>query len=235
MANLKDLIRIVDENRIVEVESKDKFRQYLNQAPAKSWIKEHPFAKDVDYLPIDKVEALLDAIFQDWKVEIKGVAQIAQSICVTVRLHYRHPLTGEWLFHDGVGATPLKTDKGYSAADLAHIKSDAVATGAPAAKAFAIKDAADHIGKIFGRDLNRKDTISLKGVYKSVEDVEENPVAKAVEALKSCNTLEELKKVFVGLDIKIRGQKEVVEAKDAMKLEIIKLEKANESLKNRAK
>lgn len=165
MTSAKDLIKLIDEERQIEVSNQDKLREVLNKAPSKAWIKEHPFAKDVKYLPIDKVEAMLDAIFQEWRVEVKSIEQIAQSICAVVRLHYRNPVSGNWTYHDGVGAVPLKTDKGFSAADLSHIKSDAVATGAPAAKSMAIKDAADHIGKLFGRDLNRRDTITMPSFY----------------------------------------------------------------------
>lgn len=171
MSTTKDLVKVVDENRIVEVKNKDILREVLAQKPADQWVKQHPYAKNVKYLPIDKVESILDAIFQDWRVEIKQVFQLAQSICAIVRLHYKNPVDGEWTYHDGTGATPLKTDKGASAADLSKIKSDAVATGAPAAVSFAIKDAADHLGNIFGRNLNRHETVTLPSLYSlKVED-----------------------------------------------------------------
>lgn len=172
MTTAKDLIKLIDEDRQIEVANKDRLREVLSNAPAEQWIKPHPLNREVKYLPIDKVETMLDAIFQDWRTEIKQISQLAQSICAIVRLHYRNPVTGEWTYHDGVGAVPLRTDKGKSAADLQFIKSDAVATGAPAAVSFAIKDAADHIGKIFGRDLNRKDTIRMPSLYIAVENAE---------------------------------------------------------------
>ena len=211
----KELVNLVDENRLAEARDKDSLQGYLNNDPPRVWIKKHPLAKDVDYLPIDKVEALLDAIFQDWQVEVKSVNQLAQSICAVVRLHYRHPVSGEWLFHDGVGATPLKTDKGFTAADLAHIKSDAVSTGAPAAVSFAIKDAAEHIGNIFGRNLNRKDTINLGGIYEHTTVDEQ--VAEAVDKIENAKTLDELKAVWVGLTAVVRANKEVAEAKEKRK------------------
>lgn len=161
----QNLVKIVDDNRIAEVRNKDILREVLEQPPAERWVKEHPYAKGVKYLPIDKVESILDAIFQDWRVEIKQVFQLAQSICAIVRLHYKNPVDGEWTYHDGTGATPLKTEKGASAADLSKIKNDAVATGAPAAVSFALKDAADHLGNIFGRNLNRHETVTLPSIY----------------------------------------------------------------------
>lgn len=161
----KMLIRLVDENRVAEVKSQDKFKQILNIEPPKQWVKEHPYAKGVEYLPIDKVEILLDTIFQEWRCEIKSISQLAQSIVCIVRVHYKNPVNNEWSYCDGTGAVPLKTDKGYAASDLEHIKSDAVQTGAPAAESYAIKDAVEHLGKIFGRDLNREDAVSFSGVY----------------------------------------------------------------------
>lgn len=172
----KMLITLVEENRVGEVKDLDRLKQILNVEPPAKWVRENPYARGVKYLPIDKVELMLDTIFQEWRSEIKSVSQLAQSVVCVVRVHYRNPVTGEWSFCDGVGATPLKTDKGYDAADMAHIKSDAVSTGAPAAESYAIKDAAEHLGKIFGRDLNRSDTVSFSGAYvngerEEVEDI----------------------------------------------------------------
>jgi hypothetical protein len=42
----------------------------------------------------------------------------------------------------------------------------------PSAKSYAIKDAAEHFGAIFGRDLNRKDIIQFSGAHTKEEVVE---------------------------------------------------------------
>jgi hypothetical protein len=145
----------------------DQLNLLLNQPPHKTWVKEFPAVMGIKgtYLPIDKVEFLLTRIFQDWKVEVLREGVAFQSCYVTVRLHYRNPLTGEWSFHDGIGAAPVQTNAGKSAADLGEIKSRAVQMAFPIAKSGAIKDAADHLGSLFGRDLNRKDTILFAGAY----------------------------------------------------------------------
>lgn len=237
MTKSSELITLVDQNRVVEVSNKDKLREYLNNSPPSTWIKEHPFAKGVSYVPIDKTEVLLDSIFQDWEVEIKSVAQLAQSICAIVRLHYRDPVTNEWKFHDGVGAVPLKTDKGASAADLSKIKSDAVATGAPAAVSFAIKDAADHIGKIFGRDLNRKDTVSLAGFYKNTNEKQEpnEDEQNAIKGLEGASTIDELRSIYGSLPVKMRTSKVVVSRKDELKKSLSKTKEDNENIQDRTK
>ena len=138
----------------------------LNAPPRDTWIKQHPFAKGVKYLPIERVEYLLTRIFIRWHVEIKSVQILANSIVTTVRLYYLDRLSNQMLWQDGVGAAPLQINSGKGAIDFNEIKSNAVMLAAPASETYAIKDAAEKIGKIFGKDLNRHDQImydSLSG------------------------------------------------------------------------
>jgi len=143
----------------------------LNQEPKKTWIKTHPFAKGVKYLPIQRVEYLLSAIYGNWSVEVREYKMIANSVCVSVRLFIRNPVTqlDEWM--DGLGAAPLQTEKGSGAIEWDKVKNDAVMKALPAAESYAIKDAAEKLGKIFGKDLNRADQIgydSLLGKFDKV-------------------------------------------------------------------
>lgn len=131
----------------------------LNAEPKKTWIKEHPFIAGYLYLPIDKIEFLLRKIFKKFRIEITGQGTAFNGVWVTVRVHYYNMASGEWSYHDGIGACQLQTKKGTSPADLANINNGAVSMAFPIAKTVAIKDACDHFGKLFGCDLNRKDTI----------------------------------------------------------------------------
>jgi len=161
----------------VDVFRNDQLNLLLNQDPPKAWVKEHPFVKQevnvggqkvkqpLPYIPINRVETLLTAIFQEWKVEIINSGQMFNSVYVHVRLHYRSPIDGCWKYHDGLGAVGVQTDKGESASNLNSIKQDAVMKALPAAKSYAIKDAADHLGKLFGRDLTRSEVIDFKPKY----------------------------------------------------------------------
>ena len=142
---------------IEEAYKSDALNYRLNQPPIESWIKEHPFITGHKYIPIDKIELMMRRIFKDWQVEIKDTSHMFNSVYVTVRIHYIHPPTGEWRYHDGIGATPLQLESGAEAADLASIKKSAVAMALPTAKSQAIKDAVDHLGRLFGGDLNRED------------------------------------------------------------------------------
>ena len=137
----------------------NELNKLLNEEPPKSWLKDHPIAKGVKYLPIERVEYMLTRIFKKWNVEIRQVQVIANSVVVTIRLYYQDVLSNEMLWQDGIGASPIQTDKGAGAMDWNHTKNDAVMKAAPAAESYAVKDAAEKIGKLFGKDMNRADKI----------------------------------------------------------------------------
>lgn len=131
----------------------------LNHEPPAAWIKEHPYIKGWKYLPIDKVEFMLTRLFKVYRISVLREGVAFNGVYVVVRVEYQHPVTGNMEWHDGIGALQLQTAKGKSPADLANINNGAVSMAFPIAKSLAVKDATDHIGKLFGRDLNRKDVI----------------------------------------------------------------------------
>jgi hypothetical protein len=176
----KELAKIIDSGELKKFKAIDSFLEFINQEPPKQWVKEHPYAKGVKYIPIDKVELMLDKIFQVWHIEILDTGQLLNSIFVNVRVHYKHPITGEMEHQDGTGAMAIQVDKGKNASDLGAIKSNAIMLALPSAKSYAIKDAVEHIGKIFGRDLNRKDTIAFTPSY-NIEDEKAKIKAKLDE------------------------------------------------------
>lgn len=147
----------------------------LNSTPPEKWLKEHPLAKiknsqgqsvPLPYLPIDKVEYLLTKIYGRWWVEVLDTKTIANSVAVTVRLFVKNPLTGEAEWNDGVGATPIQTDAGAGAMDWNKAKSSGVQIALPSAETYAIKDAAEKFGKLFGKDLGRRDTMDYSSLLK---------------------------------------------------------------------
>ena len=140
----------------------DQLNLLLNQAPPTQWVKTHPFIKGYNYLPIDKVELLLRKIFKEYKIEITGQGTAFNGVWVTVRVHFKSPTNGEWLFYDGIGASQLQTKQGSSPADLANINNGALSMAFPIAKTVAVKDACDHFGSLFGSNLNRKDVVEFK-------------------------------------------------------------------------
>ena len=139
----------------------DQLNLLLNQEPPKKWVKSHPFIANFNYIPIDKVEFLMRRIFKEYKIEITGQGTAFNGVWVTVRVHYKTPTSNDWRFHDGIGAIQLQTKKGTSPSDLININNGAISMAFPIAKTIAIKDACDHFGKLFGSDLNRKDTLAF--------------------------------------------------------------------------
>lgn len=155
-----------------EKADRDAFLKVVNQNPPAKWVKEHPISK-VKYIPIEIIENTLTQLFQEWSVEVKQVQQILNSIAVTVRVHYKDPLTGEMKFQDGVGAVPAQSDKG-TVLSIGTVKSNAIQIGLPAAKSFAIKDAVEHIGKLFGRDIGRANALDFVGRYSNEDGTPRN-------------------------------------------------------------
>lgn len=140
-----------------EAAKQNQLNRLLNAEPKKDWIETHPIAKSVRYIPISIIEFLLTAIFTHWRVEIIDTKVIANSVAVTIRLWYVNPTDGAWYSQDGIGAVDIQTEKGAAPTDFTQIKQSAVMKAAPAAKSLAIKDAAECLGRIFGKDLNRKE------------------------------------------------------------------------------
>lgn len=178
LPKLKDLHRSPE-----EAFKNDELKLLLNQPPHADWIKKNKYAKNAEYLPIDKTEFLLDYIFQEWRVEILKVEAIFNAVLALVRLHYKNPVTGEWSYHDGGAAKTLQTmsESGPLKLDLSNVNQAACEMAVPIAISTAIKDAADHLGKLFGRDLNRKDTIPFYGAHNQEEPGSQTP-APAVSA-----------------------------------------------------
>jgi hypothetical protein len=165
MSKTISLTDLVDKRVLPKLAKMDDYLQLVNHDTPQQYVKDHPMAKGVKYVPIEIVETFLTKLFQQWRVEVRREGQMLNSIFVTVRLHFKHPISQEWDWQDGVGAAPIQTDKGMSAADLAAIKNDAIMKALPAAESFAVKDAAEKIGKVFGRDLNRRDAMTFTPSY----------------------------------------------------------------------
>ena len=170
----------------------DQFNALLNQQPRKNWIKEHPYIKGYLYIPIDKVEWLLRKLFKRSRIEITGQGTAFNGVWVTVRVHYFHPVLEEWDFHDGIGSIQLQTQKGTSPADLSNINNGALSIAFPHAKSLAVKDATDHLGDLFGANLNRKDTMSYS-TDSNLPDKVEKKVQAIVDA---CETSDDLLNAF---------------------------------------
>jgi hypothetical protein len=163
----------------VELASKyNDLNKILNMPPKPEWVKENKFANNTKYIPIERVEYLLTSIFIKWRVEIKSTQVMANSVVTIIRLFVLNPVSNEWDWQDGIGACPIQTAKGAAATDFGQVNTAAVQMAAPASESFALKDAAEKLGKLFGKDLGRKDEINYAPMQ---ENKFANVVIKAKE------------------------------------------------------
>lgn len=151
----------------------DALNYLLNQPVPKQWIKKHPFVNvkvngtstALEYVSVEQVKMLLTQIFQVWESEIVDYKALFNAVSVQVRLRVKNPLTGEWITHDGVGAVDVQTKSGASAADLSQINASAVMKALPAAASYALKNAAEKLGSIFGGNLQKYDLAPFMPAY----------------------------------------------------------------------
>lgn len=168
----------------------------LATPPPKQWIKEHPHIKvkvtdgngnqvsvPMQYIPVDKQRLIAKKLFGVVQVEIRSTVQAFNSIVVTVRLHYKHPVTQEPLYMDGVGAVGVQTDKDATASDMSKIKFDGVQKAAPAAAAYAEKNAYDKMGALFGGELQKDVVPFTENMATYANAVYNNPTLDDVTGL----------------------------------------------------
>lgn len=207
---LKDLV-----DNISLYEKSDELNFLLNQEPPKSWVKEHPYIRGHKYVPIDKVEYLLRKIFKKYRIEILREGTSFNGVFVVVRVNYLNPISNEWDYHDGIGAINLQLRKQTKQEKENDIKVDfntvninngALSMAFPLAKTLAIKDACDMFGKLFGSDLNRRDSLPASMDVKS-KNVEMERIKESIE---KCETEYELNEINRQLVVNNIGGEEVL-------------------------
>lgn len=119
------------------MEKINNLRKLLDQDPHTGQIRKNKFANDAEYLPIEYVEAQLDAIFGlgEWSHRITHISDLPDLITVAVEL------TAGGITRSGIASSQKKGKKLEAASSIA--------------KAIAVKNAAASLGRVFGRNLNR--------------------------------------------------------------------------------
>lgn len=140
------------------------YNAFISRKPHSKWYRQYDALskpnKPYLYIPIGIMEQLLTYIYGEWWVEVKEVSMMADAATVTVRLHYKDRfIDNQWKYVDGIGACGFQKDKSND--QFKDYKLVAAQMAVPSAKTFAIKDAAESLGNIFGANLNRKDVIDF--------------------------------------------------------------------------
>ena len=167
--------------------AQDDLNVILNTPVPQQWIKQHPMVKSngqpLPYIPVKRVKWLLKRIYGKYEWEIKDCKQLLNSVVIIGRLTITNPVTGLKESQDGVGAAPIQMDKGATQGDLSAIKSNAIQIGAPAAESYALKNAAEKFGDIFGGNIYDVDGTAYAPVFGEDVRTAENATIDDIKAL----------------------------------------------------
>src|SRR6478736_3237691 len=132
------------------------FTKRLNLEPDPKEFEKTPDGK-ANTLPISFVEMTLDEIFLgQWEVLNINYSQIFNEVVGTGELVVWHPITGRSLHRAGFGSVVITQDKDALVSEFNMTKKkNALDLAFPKLKAEITKNAAQTLGKIFGRDINR--------------------------------------------------------------------------------
>lgn len=155
------------------------FLAKLNTQPNPSELKETPDKRALS-LPISFIEMTLDELFLGlWKTENFTTKAIVNEVIGEIQLSVFHPIAQTWITRTGAASVVItvdaldevtkksmsKRDANLHATDVGNKKPNALDLRYPALKAECIKNAAQSLGKIFGRDINRKHSDTYKPHY----------------------------------------------------------------------
>ena len=129
----------------------------LDRQPDSKFVEANKYAGNSKFLGIGYIEQMLDLIDPCWSFLPVDRGVYGNSFIYEGLLELTHPLTGDKIRRTGIGAVPIELDakRATSAIDFEHINPKAMHKNVPAARSYALKNAAQSIGDIFGRNLNR--------------------------------------------------------------------------------
>ncbi len=158
------------------------FTRRLNTEPNPQEFENTPDGK-AKTLPISFVEMTLDELFLgQWEVHDVHTQQIFNEVVGTGILTVWHPITNRPLKRAGFGAVVITQDKDATIADFNMTKKkNALDLSFPKLKAEITKNAAQTLGKILGRDINRKSKDVFKPALKPISDAGLMAAIKRVE------------------------------------------------------
>jgi len=160
------------------------FLKRLNRDPDPAELDSTPDGK-AKVLPISFIEMTLDEIYLGcWSTENFKWSAITNEVQGSLDLVVTHPVHGHQIRRTGAASIVIMVDslskedkemmttqqRNLYALNPENKKSNALDLGFPKLKAECVKNAAQSLGKIFGRDLNRKKTDRLQQEYKHLSD-----------------------------------------------------------------
>ena len=147
------------------------FQRRLNLEPNPAEFDKTPDGK-AQTLPISFVEMTLDEMFLgQWELSEVNYSQIFNEVVGTGILTVWHPVTNRPIKRAGFASVVITQDKDALVSDFNMTKNkNALDLSFPKLKAEIVKNAAQSLGKIFGRDINRKKKDVFKPTLKPISD-----------------------------------------------------------------
>lgn len=150
-----DIQQVPVAGQLKELQNEMEFHKLLSKSP-KKLAKKHPQI-NAQYLPVGIIEQMLDAIFPSWSFERVDSGILANSVFYEGVLTVQSPHNGKIFKRTGVAAIPIQLGKGSKPMEIENIVATAIQKNLPTAKSVALKNAAQSLGNLFGRSLNRDD------------------------------------------------------------------------------
>ena len=147
------------------------FMRMLNREPDPTEFQPTPDGK-AKTLPISYVEMTLDEIYLgQWDVSDTTYTQVFNEVVGTGLLTVWNPITGKPTRRSGFASIVITQDKDALLQDFNSTKKkNALDLSFPKLKAEITKNAAQTLGKVFGRDMNRKQQDTFKPAFKTLTD-----------------------------------------------------------------
>lgn len=147
------------------------FQRRLNLEPNPEEFDKTPDGK-ARTLPISFVEMTLDELFLgQWELSEPVTTQVFNEVTGTGILTVWHPVTQRPLKRAGFASVIITQDKDAAISEFNMTKKkNALDLSFPKLKAEILKNAAQSLGKIFGRDINRKSVDSFNPPLKPLSD-----------------------------------------------------------------
>jgi len=190
------------------LEALQKFQQMLNAEPDAAGVESTP-DKKAQTLVISHVETTLDELFfGHWRTENFKWSTIANEVQASLELVVIHPISGYELRRVGAASVIIMVDKvpdnlfgsdrNRWALNPDNKKANAMDLAFGKLKAECLKNAALSLGKVFGRDLNRKnkDTYKPFKLKGALGRGHEQDVAYVRELIQQATDLTQLAKIF---------------------------------------
>ena len=148
------------------LDSLQKFQTRLNSAPSELAVETTP-DKKAQTVVISHIEMTLDELFfGQWRTENFKWSAITNEVQGALELVCIHPVTGFEIRRTGAASIIIMVDRvpdgvegtqrNQWALNPSNKKANALDMAFPKLKSECLKNAAQSLGKIFGRDLNRK-------------------------------------------------------------------------------